>query len=147
MEPMLNPAIEKQAIGRVHRLGQKRNVHITRFIMQNSVEERILKVLKKKYGGSEAAAEAGKGESGELTDNEYRKPTPPAAAASSSAVTSIQVGSLSKDKNQLATEEFDILYGLSTEADDVKMEAADDHNYEDEDGDFMDEDDDEFALL
>ena len=43
MEPQHNPAAEEQAVDRVHRLGQKRDVVITRFIMKNSIEEYMLK--------------------------------------------------------------------------------------------------------
>ena len=42
LDPCLNPALEAQAIGRVHRLGQTRDVRVTRLVMAKSVEERIL---------------------------------------------------------------------------------------------------------
>ncbi|KAI5197174.1 hypothetical protein E4T38_08141 [Aureobasidium subglaciale] len=48
MEPQFNPGVEMQAIDRVHRLGQKRDVHIRRFIMANSFEEKIVELQKKK---------------------------------------------------------------------------------------------------
>jgi SNF2 family DNA or RNA helicase len=34
MDPWWNPATEDQAVDRVHRLGQKKNVEIIRFIVQ-----------------------------------------------------------------------------------------------------------------
>jgi SNF2 family DNA or RNA helicase len=48
MEPLYNPAAEAQAVDRVHRLGQKRAVEISRFIMRGSFEERILELQRKK---------------------------------------------------------------------------------------------------
>lgn len=48
MEPQFNPGVEMQAVDRVHRLGQKRDVHIMRFIMANSFEEKIVELQKKK---------------------------------------------------------------------------------------------------
>jgi SNF2 family DNA or RNA helicase len=42
MEPSFNPALEAQAIGRIHRLGQKRPVEIVRLVVKNSVEERMV---------------------------------------------------------------------------------------------------------
>lgn len=48
MEPQFNPGVENQAIDRVHRLGQKRDVQIVHYIMKESVEEQILALQKKK---------------------------------------------------------------------------------------------------
>ncbi|KAF2017965.1 hypothetical protein BU24DRAFT_344795 [Aaosphaeria arxii CBS 175.79] len=48
MEPQFNPAAEAQAVDRVHRLGQTRPVTIMRFIMENSFEEKMLDLQKKK---------------------------------------------------------------------------------------------------
>jgi SWI/SNF-related matrix-associated actin-dependent regulator of chromatin subfamily A3 len=42
------PAIEDQAIDRVHRLGQKRETTIWRLVMEGSVEERVLDIQKEK---------------------------------------------------------------------------------------------------
>lgn len=39
MEPQWNPMVESQAIGRVLRLGQTKDVHVVRYIMKGSVEE------------------------------------------------------------------------------------------------------------
>jgi SNF2 family DNA or RNA helicase len=41
LEPWWNPAAENQGTDRVHRMGQKQHVHVTRFIMEHSVEEKI----------------------------------------------------------------------------------------------------------
>ncbi|KXS94617.1 hypothetical protein AC578_10641 [Pseudocercospora eumusae] len=48
MEPQFNPGVEAQAVDRVHRLGQKRDVYIKRYIMQDSIEEGILGLQEKK---------------------------------------------------------------------------------------------------
>ncbi|RCI09528.1 hypothetical protein L249_4064 [Ophiocordyceps polyrhachis-furcata BCC 54312] len=48
MEPQYNPAAEAQAIDRVHRLGQKRPVRTVRYIMQGSIEEKMLEIQEKK---------------------------------------------------------------------------------------------------
>ena len=48
MEPQFNPGVEAQAVDRVHRLGQTRDVHIVHYIMRDSVEEGILKLQRKK---------------------------------------------------------------------------------------------------
>ncbi|XP_066477264.1 helicase-like transcription factor isoform X2 [Tiliqua scincoides] len=48
MDPAWNPAAEDQCFDRCHRLGQKRDVVITKFIVKNSVEENMLKIQNKK---------------------------------------------------------------------------------------------------
>jgi DNA repair protein RAD16 len=48
MDPWWNPASEYQAIDRTHRLGQRKPIIATRFIIANSIEERILKLQEKK---------------------------------------------------------------------------------------------------
>ncbi|KAK3940649.1 SNF2 family N-terminal domain-containing protein [Diplogelasinospora grovesii] len=48
MEPQFNPAAEAQAIDRVHRLGQTRPVRTVRYIMEDSFEEKMLKLQDKK---------------------------------------------------------------------------------------------------
>uniref|UniRef100_A0A7N6FCT2 Helicase-like transcription factor n=1 Tax=Anabas testudineus TaxID=64144 RepID=A0A7N6FCT2_ANATE len=48
MDPAWNPATEEQCIDRCHRLGQKRKVCVTKFIVKDSVEENMVKIQKKK---------------------------------------------------------------------------------------------------
>jgi SNF2 family DNA or RNA helicase len=48
MEPQFNPAAEAQAVDRVHRLGQDRDVVIKRFIMNGSFEEKMVALQQKK---------------------------------------------------------------------------------------------------
>lgn len=48
LDPWWNPAIEKQAINRAHRIGQDKNVFVYKFITRNTVEEKILKLQQKK---------------------------------------------------------------------------------------------------
>ena len=42
LDPATNSAIEEQAIDRIHRIGQTRPVQVKRFIMRDSVEQRVL---------------------------------------------------------------------------------------------------------
>jgi SNF2 family DNA or RNA helicase len=37
-----NPTTEDQAIDRAHRIGQTRDVHVSRFTVKNTIEDRIL---------------------------------------------------------------------------------------------------------
>ncbi|EEC76859.1 hypothetical protein OsI_15041 [Oryza sativa Indica Group] len=62
MDPWWNPAVEEQAIMRIHRIGQKRAVQVRRFIVKDTVEERMQKVQACKQRMI----------SGALTDDEVR---------------------------------------------------------------------------
>ncbi|PHH81832.1 hypothetical protein CDD82_7766 [Ophiocordyceps australis] len=48
VEPHWNPSLEEQALARIHRLGQTREVTTIRFYMRNSFEEQVMKVQEKK---------------------------------------------------------------------------------------------------
>ncbi|KAJ5764348.1 DNA repair protein rad5 [Penicillium manginii] len=48
MDPWWSFAIEAQAIDRVHRMGQTRDVAVTRFVVKDSIEGRILSVQERK---------------------------------------------------------------------------------------------------
>ena len=48
IDPWWNPAIEEQAMERVHRIGQKKFVRAYKFITENSVEEKMMEIQKRK---------------------------------------------------------------------------------------------------
>ncbi|GLC48768.1 hypothetical protein PLESTB_000145900 [Pleodorina starrii] len=48
LEPSLDPAIEQQAVARVHRIGQTRDVTVTRLLVDGTVEEAVMRMLKEK---------------------------------------------------------------------------------------------------
>ncbi|KAK7064368.1 SNF2 family DNA-dependent ATPase [Favolaschia claudopus] len=48
MDPYWNPAVENQAVDRIHRLGQTRPVTTIKLIIENTIEARLLEVQKKK---------------------------------------------------------------------------------------------------
>lgn len=48
LDPWWNPAVEQQAIDRTHRIGQKRNVFIYKFITKDTVEEKIVAMQNRK---------------------------------------------------------------------------------------------------
>ncbi|XP_027929635.1 DNA repair protein RAD5A isoform X1 [Vigna unguiculata] len=62
MDPWWNPAVEEQAVMRIHRIGQTKKVTITRFIVKGTVEERMEAVKARKQRVI----------SGALTDQEFR---------------------------------------------------------------------------
>jgi SNF2 family DNA or RNA helicase len=60
MEPQYNPAAVAQAVDRVHRLGQTREVTTVQFIMNASIEEKIFEMAKKKQQLAEDSMARGK---------------------------------------------------------------------------------------
>ncbi|KAI3679441.1 hypothetical protein L2E82_51352 [Cichorium intybus] len=62
MDPWWNPAVEEQAVMRIHRIGQTKSVSIRRFIVKGTVEERMEAVQARKQRLI----------SGALTDEEVR---------------------------------------------------------------------------
>ncbi|KAJ5740687.1 Helicase C-terminal [Penicillium malachiteum] len=63
VEPHWNPMVEAQALDRVHRMGQRRDVSITRYIVKDSIENYVQEIQKGKlemaqvpFGGLSAHA-------------------------------------------------------------------------------------------
>ncbi len=48
LDPWWNPFVEKQAIGRAHRIGREHPISVIRFISKNSIEEKIIRLQAKK---------------------------------------------------------------------------------------------------
>lgn len=59
LEPFWNPFVEEQAIDRVHRLTQRRDVVVYKLTVAETVEERILELQDKKRRLADAAIEGG----------------------------------------------------------------------------------------
>ena len=47
VEPAVNEALEDQAIGRVNRMGQLLDVHVHRLVLQNTIEEKIVRIRRR----------------------------------------------------------------------------------------------------
>ena len=61
LDPWWNPAVEEQAIDRVHRFGQSRDVEVYRLIIESTCEEKILRLQEKKAQLSRSLLSAGSG--------------------------------------------------------------------------------------
>ena len=48
MDPWWNSAAENQAMDRVHRIGQERKVRVVKFVVEGSVEERVVNMQRAK---------------------------------------------------------------------------------------------------
>ncbi|DBA87235.1 hypothetical protein WJX77_012520 [Trebouxia sp. C0004] len=72
MDPWWNPAVEQQAQDRIHRLGQYKPIHVTRFVIAGSIEERILKLQEKKQLVFEGTVGKDTEALGRLTEDDLR---------------------------------------------------------------------------
>ena len=111
MEPGFNPALEQQAIGRVWRLGQKRNVEICRLIIKDSFESRLLAFLGKKYKLTFDDDED-QADGQDSNDGNGEKKKSEGKAKEALDVAQMPVGNLQTEKAQVVTEEFDELFGV-----------------------------------
>ena len=50
-----NPAVEAQAVDRVHRIGQDKHVYISRIVMRETIEDRMLQIQREKQGVADFA--------------------------------------------------------------------------------------------
>ncbi|KAL4203337.1 hypothetical protein AMTRI_Chr01g127380 [Amborella trichopoda] len=57
MEPWWNPAVEEQAMDRVHRIGQREKVVVVKLVVRGSVEERMVELQEKKRRVAKGAFE------------------------------------------------------------------------------------------
>ncbi|KAL2825187.1 SNF2 family N-terminal domain-containing protein [Aspergillus cavernicola] len=73
MEPQYNPAAVAQAIDRVHRLGQKREVTTVQFLMKDSIEEKIFELAKKKQQLADMSLNRGKLDKSEVQESRMRE--------------------------------------------------------------------------
>jgi superfamily II DNA or RNA helicase len=73
VDPWWNPAAENQASDRAHRIGQVQKVNVIRLIMQDSIEERVLKLKEQKQLLFDQVVNSGlsRGKSTALTKDDF----------------------------------------------------------------------------
>lgn len=113
MEPAMNPALEAQAIGRIYRLGQRKSVQVIKFVVQNSFESRLVKILKRKYGHATKPTPGTSDQQGPTNSTKGQNESCP-----ESNVAGADLGHMRKDKIEMMTEEFDAMFGI-TEPEDI----------------------------
>ena len=77
LDPVLDPTAEAQAIGRCHRLGQTRTVHVYRFVCNATVEVDIARLANVRRGvaGSAVATSGVVRQEGQREDDQIRSAT------------------------------------------------------------------------
>lgn len=69
-DPWWNPAVEEQATDRAYRIGQKKQVHVIKYVMKNSIEEKIYQLQKRKRELSDRVIDSGEVFLNQLTKEE-----------------------------------------------------------------------------
>lgn len=72
LDPWWNPAAEAQAIDRTHRIGQTKNVMVYRMVSENTIEEKVLALQRKKAELFTALMDNGSAFSEALTADDVR---------------------------------------------------------------------------
>ncbi|MBP2113167.1 DEAD/DEAH box helicase [Paenibacillus silagei] len=68
-----NPAVEEQAVGRAHRMGQRNVVQVIRLITEGSIEEKMLELQQRKKDLIEEIIEAGENKTTRLSEEDIRE--------------------------------------------------------------------------
>ncbi|MGQ8873652.1 DEAD/DEAH box helicase [Paenibacillus sp. TSA_86.1] len=68
-----NPAVEEQAIGRAHRMGQKQVVQVIRLVTEGTIEEKILELQQRKKDLIAEVIEPGDGGTTTLSEQDIRE--------------------------------------------------------------------------
>lgn len=71
-DPWWNPAVERQAMDRAHRIGQRRKVFVWRLIAEGSVEQAISELQAKKQALADALFEGGGGDPFAMTEDDLK---------------------------------------------------------------------------
>lgn len=58
-DPWWNPAVEEQATDRAYRIGQNKKVHVIKYVMKDSIEEKIYQLQRKKKELSDSVIDSG----------------------------------------------------------------------------------------
>ena len=73
MDPWWNPAAEQQAVDRIHRIGQERDVHVHRLVAQGTIEEKVMDLKESKAALFEAVVNDGSFASTKVSAEQVRQ--------------------------------------------------------------------------
>ena len=73
MDPWWNPAAEQQAVDRIHRIGQEREVHVYRLVAEGTIEEKVMQLKASKAALFDAVVGEGEFASAAVTAEDVRE--------------------------------------------------------------------------
>ena len=78
MDPWWNPAAEQQAVDRIHRIGQDKEVHVYRLVTEGTIEEKVMQLKESKAALFDAVVGEGEFASAAVTAEDVRELFAPA---------------------------------------------------------------------
>lgn len=78
MDPWWNPAAEQQAVDRIHRIGQDKEVHVYRLVAEGTIEEKVMQLKESKAALFDAVVGEGEFASAAMTAEDVRELFAPA---------------------------------------------------------------------
>ena len=78
MDPWWNPATEQQAVDRIHRIGQDKEVHVYRLVAEGTIEEKVMQLKESKAALFDAVVGEGEFASAAVTADDVRELFAPA---------------------------------------------------------------------
>ena len=78
MDPWWNPAAEQQAVDRIHRIGQDKEVHVYRLVAEGTIEEKVMQLKESKAALFDAVVGEGELASAAVTAEDVRELFAPA---------------------------------------------------------------------
>lgn len=78
MDPWWNPAAEQQAVDRIHRIGQDKEVHVYRLVAEGTIEEKVMQLKESKAALFDAVVGEGEFASASVTAEDVRELFAPA---------------------------------------------------------------------
>lgn len=78
MDPWWNPAAEQQAVDRIHRIGQDKEVHVYRLVAEGTIEEKVMQLKESKAALFDAVVGEGEFASAVVTAEDVRELFAPA---------------------------------------------------------------------
>ena len=73
MDPWWNPATEQQAVDRIHRIGQDKEVHVYRLVAEGTIEEKVMQLKESKAALFDAVVGEGEFASAAVTAEDVRE--------------------------------------------------------------------------
>jgi SNF2 family DNA or RNA helicase len=122
-----NPAVLEQRIGRIYRLGQKKNVSVINLVSQDSIEHRMLDVLKFKKGIADGILDGGDNNIflGEDRFNQFMKSVESVTSGLPSVASTFDIKEEIETEKQLAVMSDGTITEVESAEEEILQQASD----------------------